>query len=1673
MHCFAQLPGQGYLPYGAYQVNDIDSINLSNRNVILDIPLVSYKQKGTLPDVGIKLLFNTPSWVGVTDDLDCDSPPFSQGGQGQSCNYSYYQLGSASYYQLGSAGGVSPSWLHVFSSGEVDVSGIDSSGDYWLTGRYFYIGDETGASHQIDSGDFYPINGAAPQAYVFGTGEAQDGTGLRALTFPAPADFAYPGDVELSGPSVDKNGVVYGTSTNAILEDPDGNTAAEFVDSVGRYIPYPPASFSNGYWPSGCQVFSFPGIDGNASATVSDGQSGVGDTGSYTFCASPNQLSATRLNGCYSYTNYNPNQEEPLLDSVTLPNGKQYTFQYGDMGQLTYLGLPTGGSISYSYLPCGFFNDGTGVIFPAVSTRTVSDGTHSERWTYTIPPTGGPTIVTDPSGNDTAHYIGSGYEGETDYYSGTFVPSNPYGEPSKNGPCTGLPYASNLLKSVLTSYETIGKWQRAQIPISTTTILPTGQMSQVTYQYDGLDPSYTYYANGQYTTKPYQFDGLSPLSVTGNPVNQSIYMGSKTRERDYDWGQCAPGALLRTTNTQFAWQATGNNNAYFNANLVSIPTSVQTLDGSNNLVAETDYTYDEPNYLASAGNNGHVTSMSSKLLPGSAFTPPSHTYYKSDGIPWKTVDPNGNPTTISAFQCAGSLPQTVSNALGQTTNYVYDCNTSLLGSVLDPNNQTTSYTYDSMRDVTSVTYPDNTTGSPSIAVDYNGYATPLSVTVTQKAAPDPDIVTVTQYDGLARPIKKSITSDGAGADITDTSYDGMGRVYSVSNPYRSPSAAGDPPTGTTYYTYDALSRKTMVTEPDGSTLTWCYGGMPTSSISQCPSNQSSALGDWTDSYDEAGRHHQQVSNALGELTVVMEPDPVTNALALETDYNYDALGNLLTVNQMANWQCTHPFPLVTSCGRDSRTRAFQYDSLSRLTAACNPESFAPATTPPCSLTGNTNWSMQYTYDANGNMTSKTDARGVTVNYNPASNPIDALNRVTGKTYSGSNTNAQHIASLLGGTQYFYDQTSYNGVAIANGIVRRTSMDDPSGWTAWSYDSMGRTAGITQNVWDQMFGNDLFNGGTGCRTYTYGLAGQLSSDGCSGYYYDGAGGLISWGALWAQLTPGGNVKNLLRGVYDYTTSLYNWATTTTSYNNREQVTGITHSLQPSGSSAWTPFMNLTYTYNTAQKNDGNIVSVTDNLDSSRNQQYTYDYLNRLSSAGSGSWANTYGYDSFGNLNAKNNVAGSGETFNPGAPSTQNQFPSSFTYDGAGNMLNDGINSYTYDAEGRLASAGSVSYIYNGDGQRVIKNDAAHYNHYYFLNKDGQTTVDATDGGHNWFNFYFHGQLYIRYDVNDWPGSFAYTFFDHLGSARAILDGNGNVLQDKDYYPFGGTVAGMSSNTTANPYQFIGKYHDDESGLDYFGARYNSSNIGRFLSPDDASDQSPENPQSWNLYSYTRNNPVTHTDQDGHSVTVCDNNGQCNNVSNDAYTAAQQGNNSGLNVPTLNQVGSNGNGSGQFNSTAITDSNGNTVGTATYHSDGGADYYANSVGINQLSNTSQGVKAVTGTYAAVYGVVGAAVAGPAVASTAYRFILQRLALSATSPALLAAINKLYQEQDEVSGGTAGAVRNEVMTGEYINGGHSIKAGEMINRLNNLIQGGLDSHDHNIAERLISDLKSSLGR
>jgi len=113
-------------------------------------------------------------------------------------------------------------------------------------------------------------------------------------------------------------------------------------------------------------------------------------------------------------------------------------------------------------------------------------------------------------------------------------------------------------------------------------------------------------------------------------------------------------------------------------------------------------------------------------------------------------------------------------------------------------------------------------------------------------------------------------------------------------------------------------------------------------------------------------------------------------------------------------------------------------------------------------------------------------------------------------------------------------------------------------------------------------------------------------------------------------------------------------------------------------------------------------------------------------------------------------------------------------------------------------------------------------------------------------------------------------DSLGSVRAITDADGAVVQRNDYFPFGEEIGCRFGRTEAycdsqGPgRRFTGKLRDEDTGLDYVFARYYSSAQGRFTTTD------PDNagalvsvPQTWNGYSYGRNNPLAYVDPSGYS------------------------------------------------------------------------------------------------------------------------------------------------------------------------------------------------------------------
>jgi RHS repeat-associated protein len=137
---------------------------------------------------------------------------------------------------------------------------------------------------------------------------------------------------------------------------------------------------------------------------------------------------------------------------------------------------------------------------------------------------------------------------------------------------------------------------------------------------------------------------------------------------------------------------------------------------------------------------------------------------------------------------------------------------------------------------------------------------------------------------------------------------------------------------------------------------------------------------------------------------------------------------------------------------------------------------------------------------------------------------------------------------------------------------------------------------------------------------------------------------------------------------------------------------------------------------------------------------------------------------------------------------------------------------------------------------------------------------------------------------------YYHTDLVGNVRAVTDDQRNVIERHDYLPFGeecttGACASNPAVGAGQPRKFTGKERDSETGLDYFGARYYGSKIGRFTTTDPVVDQKAVmvDPQLWNRYAYGRNNPLRYVDPDGKDVVLVVRNNAGGGFTNFGHTA----------------------------------------------------------------------------------------------------------------------------------------------------------------------------------------------
>jgi RHS repeat-associated protein len=626
--------------------------------------------------------------------------------------------------------------------------------------------------------------------------------------------------------------------------------------------------------------------------------------------------------------------------------------------------------------------------------------------------------------------------------------------------------------------------------------------------------------------------------------------------------------------------------------------------------------------------------------------------------------------------------------------------------------------------------------------------------------------------------------------------------------------------------------------------------------------------------DQAGKKRQSTTDGLGRLTQVVE-DP--GGRGYVTNYTYDALDNLLSVVQAG-----------------SRQRTFNYDSLSRLLCASNPEN-SSAACPSTATSTYTAGTTGYTYDANGNLATKiapapnqTGTATVTTTYT-----YDAINRIKQRSYSDGTT-PQAV--------YVWDnQDSSSGVPNANNIgrLRNFIASNPStgsyAGSIYNYDAMGRIATSLDCI--QPCSYDSIS------SYTYDLLGDVTT-------YTNK--ITPWGsAALSSITfnqsfdSAGRVTQLTSSLVDgqhpsplatVDSSVAYWPTgalrkvglgnglyETAAYNNRLQscrmnvnststyvLTQCTDSLPSSN------VLDFTYGYNSGTSNNGNVASWSATGQQAFNRSFAYDSLNRISqmqetsgnqesckpsSSPTNPYTLSWTIDPWGNRT--NQTPSTGTCSFSQSVDTQNRLLGSpYQYDAAGNMAHDGTHSYTYDAENRIIQVdggATASYGYDPSGRRASKTTGGTTTSYVY---DQAGNVVFEIQGTSWVTtyIYFAGALRAQYK----NGVTSFMHRDHLGSTRLVTAMNQSVSDNLDYLPFGEQIAGSS----ASIHKFTGKERDSESGLDNFGARYDSSSMGRFMSPDPIyiEEQKMLDPQQLNLYSYVRNNPLNLTDSTGMLVDV---------------------------------------------------------------------------------------------------------------------------------------------------------------------------------------------------------------
>ena len=465
------------------------------------------------------------------------------------------------------------------------------------------------------------------------------------------------------------------------------------------------------------------------------------------------------------------------------------------------------------------------------------------------------------------------------------------------------------------------------------------------------------------------------------------------------------------------------------------------------------------------------------------------TYDAADDLT-SVTDPLGNETTLSYDPVGNLISRTDAN--GHVTGYTYDAANRLIA-VTEPDNSVIHYVYDEVGNLIA------RTDALGRMTTYMYDAENRPVVVTSPAGKTWTL----GYDADGNLISMRTPSGGT----IGYAHDSLGRVVQVSYSDGTPSVS---------YTYDAAGNRVSMTDGSG-TVRYAYDRLNRLVSVDASAHRQDGAADSSASYlyepsgnvtdrNIAGAKVSYSYNADGRLASVKTTKPGKKAVVLETDYSYDAAGNLIgttlpngvvearsydRAGRLTSIHATNPNG-VSVFGVDytldpagnptravfdkpsgaERDESYSYDPLGRLIAYCatagckgknkiaytydlagdrltetiGKKTTAYAYDPDSELLSQTlpdGTKLPYSYDANGN---ETQAGPWSYSYNLANELIQATNGSTSAAYSydgdGNRLTEQVSGSTPQTTRYLWDQNF--------GLPQLAGTQDGSGSTLASF-----------------------------------------------------------------------------------------------------------------------------------------------------------------------------------------------------------------------------------------------------------------------------------------------------------------------------------------------------------------------------------------------------------------------------------------------------------------------------------------------------------------------------------------------------------------------------------------------------------------------------------------------